>query len=219
MSEADPVANLGKLIADLRRAIDIDLRVCLPGRIVLFDATKQTATVSPDLLGVENRGDVDIPFAPSGFKNVPVFIYGSASAYMSTPLPPGTTGLIMFSDRALEKWKVQGKPIDPGLNRFHDLSDGIFLPGVRAVAGKIGTPIDTTAAVLEHAVSVKLGRGAVDFVALAAKVLTELTKIKTSFDLHTHLYAPGPGGLVPTAIPVPLLTAPSSVAATKAKAE
>jgi phage baseplate assembly protein V len=56
---------------------------------------------------------------------------------------------------------------------------------------------------------------AADFVALSAKVDAELAAIKTAYDAHTHTHGIGPGT---TAIPVPLIPAQSSTAATKAKA-
>lgn len=56
--------------------------------------------------------------------------------------------------------------------------------------------------------------GSVDFVALAEKVLTELEAIKTWADAHTH-----PTGVGPSGVPTTPMTAPSSVAATKLKAE
>jgi hypothetical protein len=58
-----------------------------------------------------------------------------------------------------------------------------------------------------------------DFVALAAKVLTELGNIKTAFDAHTHLYNPGPGVPAASAVPTAAMGTPGSVAATKVKAK
>jgi hypothetical protein len=59
----------------------------------------------------------------------------------------------------------------------------------------------------------KLGSGA-DYVALAAKVLSDLQTIKTDFDKHVHPTGMGPSG--PPTIP---MTDPASVAADKVKAE
>jgi hypothetical protein len=59
----------------------------------------------------------------------------------------------------------------------------------------------------------KLGNGA-DFVALAAKVLTELQAIKSWADAHVHPTGVGPSG--PPAAPLP---PPGSVAASRVKAE
>jgi len=59
----------------------------------------------------------------------------------------------------------------------------------------------------------KLGSGA-DFVALAAKVLTELNAIKTWADVHVH-----PTGMGPSGPPATPMTQPGSVAASKVKAE
>lgn len=69
---------------------------------------------------------------------------------------------------------------------------------------------------------VKVGdtTGSYEFVALAEKVLTELNKIKTAFDAHTHVVgnvapvAPGPVVAAPTTSPIPTI---SSVASTKIK--
>lgn len=76
---------------------------------------------------------------------------------------------------------------------------------------------------------VNLGaKAAADFVALAASVATELTRIKDDldahkavFDAHMHVYSPGPLAPAPTAAPaVPFAggSSPASVAATKVKA-
>lgn len=56
---------------------------------------------------------------------------------------------------------------------------------------------------------------AADFVALAAKVDSELAAIKAAYDVHTHTHGVGPGT---TAVPVPTIPVQSSTAATKAKA-
>jgi phage gp45-like len=72
------------------------------------------------------------------------------------------------------------------------------------------------------ATGIKLHQGgATDFVALAAKVLTELNDIRTKFDAHTHVTTAtidaGPvGALAP---PAPPMGAASSTAAAKVKAE
>jgi len=66
-----------------------------------------------------------------------------------------------------------------------------------------------------------------EFVALATKVLTELDKIKTAYNTHTHFYSGGTGAAAgaivsavtgTTAVPSTTYTS-ASVAATKVKAE
>ena len=69
---------------------------------------------------------------------------------------------------------------------------------------------------VEAATDIKLGLGATDFVALAAKVLTEFAAVKAAYDVHTHGHGVGPGV---TTIPAPLLPTPGSTAATKTRAE
>ena len=93
-------------------------------------------------------------------------------------------------------------------------------PAIVGFAGR-GQPGHTpTKTTVDIASELLLGAGAADFVALAAKVLTELQSIKTAYDLHTHAYVPGPAGpTTPSAPPLTPLPAPSSVAAAKVKAE
>lgn len=91
-------------------------------------------------------------------------------------------------------------------------------PAIMGFAGR-GQPGHTpTKTTVDITSELLLGAGATDFVALAAKVLTELQSIKTAFDTHTHPFV-ATGAASPTSAPTVAMPAPSSVAAAKVKAQ
>jgi len=91
-------------------------------------------------------------------------------------------------------------------------------PVVTGFVGKDGTGFVPVSLTLDASSEIKLGASASDFVALAAKVLTELQDIKTAFDTHTHPFA-ATGAVSPTSAPTAPMPAPNSVAASLVKAE
>lgn len=110
----------------------IETRVCeihtaMPGRIVSYDSSKQTATVQPEFKRKFINGElVDIP----PITGVPVVMPRAGKSFISLPLNAGDSVLIVFSERSLEKWKKNGGTVDPsGENRKHDYSDAYAIPG------------------------------------------------------------------------------------------
>ena len=94
-------------------------------------------------------------------------------------------------------------------------------PVVTGFVGKDGTGFVPVSLTLDASTEIKVGASASDFVALAAKVLTELQDIKSWADTHTHTttatVSTGSAGVV--SVPTTPMPAPSSVAATLVKAE
>jgi hypothetical protein len=56
---------------------------------------------------------------------------GSGGYRITFPVAVGDTGLIVFSEASLDKWLVSGGTVDPADDRRHDLTDAVFLPGLR----------------------------------------------------------------------------------------
>jgi hypothetical protein len=55
-------------------------------------------------------------------------------------LNPGDTGMIQFSERSIDQWFAgvgEGGPVDPADDRIFDISDAIFVPGIRTAANAI----------------------------------------------------------------------------------
>ena len=132
--------------------------------------------------------------AAAGLPDVlPVDMYpGLAGAHAT--LTPGAEVLVSF---------VEGSPT---------------LPVIVQYVGKGGPGHEPATLTLDATSEIKLGAAASDFVALAAKVLTELNSIKTAFDTHTHPFV-ATGAASPTSAPTAPMTTPSSVAAALVKAE
>jgi hypothetical protein len=221
LDAAGPADRLYDLLNKRDRNLLLAIRVAVPATIVSYNPATQRANVTVGFLAVE---DTDLPIEiadpPIVIPNVKVRTVHTATSYDHHPIAAGDTGHLLFFDRALDEW--YRKPpaavaVDPGDARAHTLSDPVFELGLSPDSGDV-TPIDPAAREID-APSIKLGSGAVDFIALAAKVLIELQAIQTWALAHTHVYNPGPGGPVPTATALPALTAPGSVAATKARAE
>jgi hypothetical protein len=130
--------TLASVIRDAIEAALFDVHTCIPGKIVTYDKVNQTATVQPLIKsafinesGV--RESVKIPAIPG----VSVMLLGNSAFSISWPVQKGDTGLIMFSEASLDKWKVRGGEVDPDDDRRFNLSDAMFIPALRPWNGPI----------------------------------------------------------------------------------
>jgi hypothetical protein len=103
------------------------LNFCCPGLIVDYDFATKKATVQPALRWTYANGAVDDPPLISG---VPVQCPRSGGAEFSFPVIKGDAVLLIFTDRSIEEYLVQGGLRTPGDPRSHDLNDAIALHGV-----------------------------------------------------------------------------------------
>lgn len=151
--------GLPDLLAQWRRSIELDLRVAAPATVVTYDPTTQRAQVVLGLLPVAVIEGEEVPLGAIVIPSARVQWPGGSLGYMTTPLVPGDTGKVTFTDRCLTHWLLQGGSVDPINGRTHDLADAIFEPGLRPDAGVIAPATDLTATVLEGPL-VRLGVGA-----------------------------------------------------------
>lgn len=165
VDEPAPSAILADLFALVRRGIELDLRVSAPAHVVSYNPTTQTATVQLGALPVAIVRGEDVVQDPIVIPDVPVRWLGAGSNYVTMPLPAGSTGHVVFTDRCLAVWRRTGQPSDPISGRTHNLADAIFEPGLRNATNPISPMTDITATVVEGEL-VKCGRDAVDFAVL-----------------------------------------------------
>jgi hypothetical protein len=155
------------------------LRVSLPGVIESYDPATRTATVKPLLKETrfDEAGEEHVEALPMVCQ-VPVQFPGGGGFEITFPVAKGDSCMLLFADRALDKWLASGQDSDPIDLRRHDLSDAVALLGVSPTAGLTA----------HDAAVMTLGSraGAADWVALAGKVLDELQAIHTAFNAHTH---------------------------------
>lgn len=164
---AGALAQLDDLLRLHRRALELDLRVAMPATVLAYNPATQRADVQLGLVPVLFVGDDEVPQPPIVCPQVPVLWVGGSLGYVTTPLVPGDSGLVIFADRCLARWLLTGAPEDPINGRTHSLGDGIFLPGVRATPTQIEPPTDLTASVVEGPL-VRLGSAASSGVVLDA---------------------------------------------------
>ncbi len=129
-------AATGAAIADTVKR----LRTAMPGRVVSFDPDKQTVVAQPMTRLVKADGTgVDLP--PLG--DVPVQFPEAGGFALTFPIEAGDEGVILIADRCIDGWWQSGQPSDPMDFRLHDLSDGMFIPGINSLQNVIpGFDID-----------------------------------------------------------------------------
>lgn len=174
--DADPAEpSLADLIARLRRRINIELRVAMPARVVTYNALTQRADVTLELLPVryDEVTGAEVPEPPIAIPDVPVRFLASPVGYVSVGIVPGTTGHVIFMDRAIDAWLKAGVPVDPLLGRTHDLADAVFEPGLHADTAPLSPPPSVIGAVV-HGAQVQLGANATSSVILGTEFLAAL---------------------------------------------
>lgn len=188
------VVNVG--LERLRKSI----RVSMPGRIVDFDAAEQTATVKPLLYDVtESEDGTEGSVSVDVIHRVPIHVAGGGGYASTFPIAKDDECLIVFGDRSLDNWFAKGGDQDPVDRRRHDLSDAIAIVGIRSNPSKL-TDYDTSRAVVGNkgpriafdGTNVHLGVGhgedGSDFVAMAAKVKSEISALRDTVNSFVSTY-------------------------------
>ena len=104
-----------------------DMHICMPAKILEYDYTKQKAKVQPALNQKYNDGEViELPV----IHNVPVMHPASGGASITFPVNVNDTVLLVFSEKSLEEWLLNGKQITPDDPRQNNLTDAIALLGL-----------------------------------------------------------------------------------------
>lgn len=156
--------SLPELLELVKREVGLELRVCMPARVLEYvpadpaapRPTPPRAWVRCDLYSVlagdqdEAEGsDVYVPPETPGTQGdilreyaggkflVPVHFPGNWGGWSRGELLPGELGKLVFADRSLDTWQVDGgvgDPVDPAFPDLHgyNLCDAFFEPGVRS---------------------------------------------------------------------------------------
>lgn len=207
-----------------------DVHVALPGVVQKFDPARQTVDVLPLIKEsvVLDDGTVQTETLPV-LVSVPVLFPRAGGYFISLPVVPGDTVLLIFNERSIDKYFFSGGkiPVDPVDLRKHDLSDAVALVGFvpvtkplteelssGAVFGKEkGAQLRATGSAIE--VTTKGSPAALDFVAMATKVDTILTTIHGIFAGWTPVYEAALKTAWMTAFP----TGPAPTASSNLKAD
>lgn len=101
----------------------------IPGHILAFDPATQSAQIQIGIVRIEVGG---VERTPSPLITVPVYFCGGSDFALEYEINPGDEGVIMFSQRCIDGWKTTGGVAQNPIMRFHDMSDAVFLPGIRS---------------------------------------------------------------------------------------
>ncbi len=171
---ADP--SLAGLLRLAQRAWGSRLHVALPGVVTAFDAVTKLVDVQP-LLKTRKDGD-QTATTPAVIPRVPVAWPMTAAAAVYMPIAKGDPVMLVFSDRALDRWKTGtgAIPAEPRLDRQHELTDCWAVPG----GFPTGNPFTATygdgnfQVVLAPGVKAAVGNGTAELLQLASDAFTSL---------------------------------------------
>lgn len=137
------------------------VNVALPASVVEYDEATQTATIKvvPCFRRKDPaQGGAVVCYDPPDVPGVPVAFPGGGGYSITWPLEAGHTGVLLICDRSLDEWKSQGgtrtEPQDP---RRHNLTDGVFIPGVRSPSSPLESSAYDSAAMVVAGDAIKLG--------------------------------------------------------------
>jgi hypothetical protein len=109
----------------------LGLHTAMPGRIENYDAARNKATVKPLIKRVLADGKVEsLPV----ISNVPVVFPRTAAASLRFKVAKGDGVVLIFAERALERWLANGGEQEPGKPRHHDMNDAIAFLGAYSFA-------------------------------------------------------------------------------------
>jgi hypothetical protein len=108
----------------------LDLHTSIPGHVVSYDATKQTAVCQPGIQRIfRGQGAIDLP----QLVDCPVHFPSGGGFVLSFPVSVGDECLLIFSERAIDYWWQNGGVQLPAEYRTHDLSDAFAFVGVSSL--------------------------------------------------------------------------------------
>jgi len=114
-------------VQDVFSNLMMRVNTCIPGQIVSYDRTSQTAEIQPVLkIKFVEKDPENLPI----IKDVPVVYPGSGGYWLTFDLVPGDYVLLLFSQRSIGAWQTQGGIVDPSRRRKFHMSDAIALPGI-----------------------------------------------------------------------------------------
>ena len=194
----------------LRAFIDAalrDARVWLPVEVVaVVPGTFNRVSVQPLLL--RTFSTLPAPVLMPVLQDLPVIQPRGNSYGIKLPVAVGDTGIALFCDRSLDVWKVQGGQVNPGSVRTHDLSDGVFVPGLYplntppATPTTVGGPLDLVLynglaqLLMQPGGTFMQGNGALETYAL---LVESMTTLNTAFAaLATEFASIASTGATPT---------------------
>lgn len=202
------MATLTEAIKTVINSLVPEIHTCIPGKVSKYDHTLQKAEIKPLIkYAFEGNSYSEYPV----IVNVPVMMPRSKNFYMHFPISKDDTGLLIFSESALENWLSLGGIQEPGDKRKFDLSDGVFIPGLYPFSNSSPSSNNEDVEIQYKNTGVRIkNNGDIEIGGSNFKKLVN-EEFKTMFDNHRHNYM----GFVGTGTPTPgFTTAPTFTSGT-----
>jgi hypothetical protein len=121
----------------MKRDVSLSINCVQIGTIQTYNEVSNTASVKINFLRQLASGDkIEYPV----LEDCPVFILNGGGASITFPIAPGDQCLILFNDRNIDNWYLDGSIKEPRDNRVHSIADGMILVGISDSAHAIIAP-------------------------------------------------------------------------------
>ncbi len=219
-------------VETLRAAVDnrlLDVHTSMPGRVERFDPDTQTVDVQPLIQRLTAlRDGSEAAEVITVIPRVPYQFPRAGKFRITWPVQKGDLVELIFTEVSRDNYQAgDGSIVSPDDFRRFNLSDAYAVPGAYPESKALNN-FDTNDMVLGfedgceihiNPDEINLGsKAAADFVALATKVQTELTNLKTAIT-GTTVVAQDGGASFKATLLTALSSFPGSVAASKVKAD
>jgi Phage protein Gp138 N-terminal domain len=187
----------------LKQAIDnrlLDVHTALIAKIESYEAEKQLVDVAPVLRRNIQTGDGDWVYESLPVLcDVPVLFPRGSDFFISFPIQPGDFVQLIFNESGTEEWLSSKAPSIVCNQRF-SLEGAVAIPGVyplnKTLSGAHAKNLvlgkDKGIQIHIDGQKIRLGSAEADeALAIARNVKTELERIKSAFNSHTHVSSMG----------------------------
>jgi len=129
--------DLEDIMEGLKEDIFFEFNCHRVGIIEAFYPSDQTADIRLVDKSVRQTTDGEVLTNFSLLEKCPVIVNKGISGGLTIPINAGDTCLVLFNDRDLDSWLVDGLVQRPNTLRTHDFSDAICLVGIRSQVNQI----------------------------------------------------------------------------------
>jgi hypothetical protein len=122
------------IIPEIMQHLLFNVHTSMPCQVISFDSAKQTVNVQPCLKRkFVGQDPINLPV----IEDVPVQYPGSGDYWVTFDIKKDSYVLVVFSERSIEQWFLNGGIVDPLDNRRFHLSDAIAIPGINPLVDAV----------------------------------------------------------------------------------
>lgn len=168
-----------------------DLNCVQIGIIDSFDAVTQSASIKLALKRVVNialdgtRTVAEYPI----LLQCPVMILSGGSAHLTFPIAAGDTCIVLFNDREIDNWYINGGVQIPNTPRLHDKADALAIVGIRNTQNAISAYFNGTRLAHDANTHIDFSPGQIDIygnVTIHGILKTRVGATEITYNTHEH---------------------------------